>query len=298
MDEIVKAGKDPNYDMVFGMLDGWNDAEIVRYGAELYAVLSSLVTGDAMAVVRGVANGSGWEAWSKLFNRFDPRTPAKALMAMMSVMQPKKVKDVRELPNAVQDWEVKVKNLKVEHDIELDERIKIALMTSFLPTDLQDHIFQWTDGKMGFEGMKDRIMSLAVNRAAMSRPTPMAVDRVQANGWHEDHYEYEECDWAEDWVEKDDAEVEIGYVGESCRKCGGMGHYARECPTPKGKGKGDGGKGGGKAKGKASTAGKAARPDGKAAERALGRARARALWVSAGRAVRRATARTNARART
>ena len=51
-------------------------------------------------------------------------------MAMMSVMQPKKVKDVRELPNAVQDWEVKVKNLKVEHDIEVDERIEVALMTS------------------------------------------------------------------------------------------------------------------------------------------------------------------------
>ena len=27
-------------------------------------------------------------------------------------------------------------------------------------------------------------------------------------------------------------------MGESCRKCGGVGHYARECPTPKGKGKG------------------------------------------------------------
>ncbi len=37
-------------------------------------------------------------------------------------------------------------------------------------------------------------------------------------------------------------------MGESCRKCGGMGHYARECPTQIGKGKGDGGKGGGKAK--------------------------------------------------
>ena len=31
---------------------------------------------------------------------------------------------------------------------------------------------------------------------------------------------------------------EIGYVGESYRKCEGVGHYARECATPRGKGEG------------------------------------------------------------
>ena len=33
-------------------------------------------------------------------------------------------------------------------------------------------------------------------------------------------------------------QLEIGYMGESFRKCGGVGHYARVCPPPKGKGKG------------------------------------------------------------
>ncbi len=62
----------------------------MKYGLELYAALTSLVTGDAMGVVRGVTNGDGLEAWSKLFNRLDPRTPARSLMAMMAVMQPKR----------------------------------------------------------------------------------------------------------------------------------------------------------------------------------------------------------------
>jgi hypothetical protein len=104
LDDIVMAGKDPNINQIFSdSLEDWQGEEITKYGAELYAVLSSIVSGDAMTVVRGVASGSGWEAWSRLFNRFDPRTPAKSLMAMMAVMQPKKVKDMRDLPNAMQD---------------------------------------------------------------------------------------------------------------------------------------------------------------------------------------------------
>jgi hypothetical protein len=42
--------------------------------------------------------------------------------------------------------------------------------------------------------------------------------------------------------------LEVDYMGETCLRCRGHGHYARECPTPKGNGKGGGknGKGYGK----------------------------------------------------
>jgi hypothetical protein len=74
-------------------------------------MLSSLVSGEAMTVIRGVLTGDGWLAWAKLSARFDPRTPAKALMSMLTVMNPKKVKEIRYLSAAVEDWEVKVKGL-------------------------------------------------------------------------------------------------------------------------------------------------------------------------------------------
>ena len=65
---------------------------------------------EALTVVRGVAGGNGWHAWQQLVIRYNPKTPARALMAMMVVMQPRKVKVVREPQGAVQEWEVKVKN--------------------------------------------------------------------------------------------------------------------------------------------------------------------------------------------
>ena len=149
LEQVARSGKDNDWDLFFDLLPEWTDEEARKCGQEVYAALAALVTGDAMTVVRSVTNGNGWEAWSRLHNRFDPRTPAKALMMMMAVLQTRKAKDSRELPNMVQDWEVKVKNLDVEHGITLDPKIKIALMTSFLPADLQDLVFQWSSKESG-----------------------------------------------------------------------------------------------------------------------------------------------------
>ncbi len=136
-------------------------------GAEIYNLLVLMVTGEALTVVRGVAGGNGWQAWQQLAIRYNPKTPARALMAMMEVMQPRKVKDVREKQGAVQEWEVKLKNLKIEHDIDIDECITVALLTSMLPTDFQDYFFQWSDGKVQHKELRDMLMALAMSRASL-----------------------------------------------------------------------------------------------------------------------------------
>ena len=67
-----------------------------------------------MTIVRGVPVGEGWLARNKIVSRFDPKTPAKTLLAMMAATHPKKVRDIRDLPSAIEDWESKVKILKEE----------------------------------------------------------------------------------------------------------------------------------------------------------------------------------------
>ena len=103
-------------------------------------------------------------------------------MGMMAAMNPKKVKDIRLLANALEDWEVRVKNLKVEHDIELPEQVLVAVMTGMLPNDLQDLVFQWTDGKVSFTDLRDKVVLVAQNRATAARPAPMEVDKVSTCG--------------------------------------------------------------------------------------------------------------------
>ncbi len=243
LEEIQKAGKEVNFSEIFEeVVEPEDRAQVDRLGAEIYAMLSSLVSGEALTVVRGILTGDGWLAWAKLCARFDPRTPAKALMAMLNVMNPKKVKDVRYLSGAVEDWEVKVKSLGAGHDVTIDNKIKSAVLTAMCPEDVQNLIFQWMDTKTTYEDLRDKVVALSQNRAGEARPKPMEIDYVKEDWWYwdggcGDNYE-------NNMFEEPVKEVEVDYVGETRLRCGGMGHYARECPTPKGKGKGKSGKGG------------------------------------------------------
>ena len=72
----------------------------------------------------------------------------------MTAMSPRNVKDVQDLPQAFKEWEISVKNLKIEHDAEIPNWIKVALLRLYLeivPGDLPDFIFQQADVMDGFE---------------------------------------------------------------------------------------------------------------------------------------------------
>ena len=56
-------------------------------------------------------------------------------------------------------------------------------------------------------------------------PVPMDIGRLK------DVQDWDDQTQEEEWHE-------VGAVGDSCHRCGGVGHYSSECPTAKGKGKG------------------------------------------------------------
>ena len=66
--------------------------DVGKVAGELYDLLCLCLRGDPLILVQGVTTMNGFEAWGKLYRRFKPVTPARALQAMIAVMVPQKVK--------------------------------------------------------------------------------------------------------------------------------------------------------------------------------------------------------------
>ena len=104
-----------------------------------------------------------------------------------------------------------------------------------------------------YRDVRDKVMSIASHRAQMAVPAPMDIGQVGGRP---------ECD-LDYWEELEGDAVAKQLL---CHRCGGWGHFARDCPTQpegkgfkgKGKGKNDAHKGwkGGKAASKGTFPGK------------------------------------------
>jgi hypothetical protein len=162
------------------------------------------------------------------------------------------------------EWDEKLAKLRTQYSQDLTNKMKVALMYSMLPKDLQEKVFDacsvaWDgtsegDARELYLKVKSQVKNLAKARREMQGPKPMEVDRVWPDQWGEQEAKNEE----NNEHQQEDAYVQFigsgggkskgkgGFQGK-CFTCGGFGHTQWECGKAKGKGKGygkDGFKGG------------------------------------------------------
>ena len=163
-------------------------------------------------------------------------------------MSPPKITDPKKADMAIEMWEDKLIKLNVEYGETLSSKMKVAVLYTLLPKDLQEKVLDkcavsWdkvkeTDTAVIFGRIKEEVKNIAKSSRDMTIPEPMEVDKVKAE-WDEgaelNYYENED---------NEVCTVGKGKGKNACFVCGKFGHRAAECwnkggvKGQKGKGKG------------------------------------------------------------
>ena len=210
-----------------------------RTQSEMFSVLSLLTKGEANQLVRSCNDKNGYTAWKKLYDRFNPKTPASLTAAWRDVIRPKKIKDMREAGKAIDSWESKVVELKKEHGEEPTTGLKASLLLEMLPDQVQLTVAQGLSSKkLDYDTLKAKIKLMANVQSDYSTPQPMDIGEMQC-------YD-EDVNVEAVGVQKGKGK---GPAFGTCWTCGGS-HFARSCPKGNNKGQKGFGKGEDKGKGK------------------------------------------------
>ena len=213
--------------------------------AELFSVLTLLTKGEANQLVRSCDDLNGYTAWKRLYDRFNPKTPASLTAAWREVVRPKKVKDMREAGKAIDTWEGKMTLLKREHGEEPTAGLKASLLLEMLPESVQLTVAQgMSSRRLDYDSLKAKVKLMSTVQMDYSTPKPMDI------GEAEEHFDMYEDEYVED-VGSRKGKGKGPQFG-SCWVCGGA-HFSRDCAKAAGKGgkassKGSAGKSKGKGK--------------------------------------------------
>ena len=252
------------YNELIPDFDKEHEPFIVQSGAEMYNLLLSMTTGDANAVVRR-SLGSGWLAWKRLTSTMNPRTLASGIKAISQVLNPPKINQAVKADAILDEWEDKLTKLSTEYSQALTSKMKVAVLYSMLPKDMQEKVLDactvaWdgtSEGDAGllYQKVKAQVKNIAKARREMMGPKPMEVDRVTGSwaDWslNEWETEWETNDGDKEEHTHDENEAYVRYIGEKgggkkggkgfqghCYVCGEFGHSQWDCVKGKGKGYG------------------------------------------------------------
>ena len=114
---------------------------------------------------------SGFMAWRRLLQDYNPITPAKALQSLIHL------KHANGLVQMIEAWKQMWKLSKLPGE-KLTETMRVAVLTSQCPPDIQDIIYQNAEHIITYRAVKEKILTLVRKRVSMYGAVPMEMGNV------------------------------------------------------------------------------------------------------------------------
>ena len=191
------------------------DIDCQQTSGELCDILCRMVGGEALAIVKAAPDCEGYHAWHLLHKKYNPRTLARGVRLLAEAVNPVKAKTIFEVESAINNWEDKVRKLRVMYGENLQREMKIAMFANIMPAEVQDWIYTNLAKDAEYEDLRERVRALISNTtmAMQNGRVPMDVGAVrggQGERGPEDGAEDDQGSWQD---------FDIDCVNTQCHKC-------------------------------------------------------------------------------
>ena len=190
--------------------------------AQLYAVMQSLLEEEPFSIIRNIAKGNGLEGWRKLAKRYDPATGGRKKSLLKHILTPERQK-LSELSAYLEQWMELVRRYEDRRGAggraELPNDIKISILESICPVELEKHLQLNRQRLDTFEEVYDEISSYLETRVGIKLKTGSGHSSANPDA------------------------MDVGSFGKGGGKKGGKGKGKGKDQKGKDKGKGGGGRG-------------------------------------------------------
>ena len=138
--------------------------------AQVYAVLQNLLEDEPFSIIRNILKGNGLEGWRKLAKRYDPATGARKKSLLKHILTPERQK-LSDLSAYLEQWMELVRRYEDRRGSggrnELPDDIKISILESICPVELEKHLQLNRQRLDTFEDVYEEIASYLETRVGI-----------------------------------------------------------------------------------------------------------------------------------